>query len=145
MVLKGQSGDVIPGMLGDENRSYYIFKDDVTGITGNHTIKLFVAARESMMSFPATFVGETLGSGTAYELPVSSMSVDVSTDGSSWVSADGSSNDGYWTAGGVSGLTDGVEGTLYVRLTVNGEQKTTDGAAPSGIGSNDYTAITFTP
>ena len=30
-------------------------------------------------------------------------------------------------------------------LTVNGEKKTTDGAVPAGDGSNDYTAITFTP
>lgn len=145
VVLKGQSGDLIAGMTGDENRSYYIFKDSVTGTAGNHTIKLFVAANESMMSFPAIYAGKTLNQGTAYELNISSMSVEVSTDGATWVAADGSSNDGYWTATGVAGLTDGVEGSLFIRVTVNGEQKTTDGSAPAGDGSNDYTVVTFTP
>ena len=145
VVLKGQSGDLIAGMTGTENRSYYIFKDSVTGTSGNHTIKLFVAARESMMSFPAIYAGKTLNQGTAYELYISTMSVEVSTDGSTWVAADGSSNDGYWTASGVSGLSDGVEGSFFIRVTVNNEQKTTDGAMPAGDGSNDYTTITFTP
>ena len=145
MVLKGQGSDLIAGMTGTENRSYYIFKDSVTGTTGSHTIKLFVAAKESMMSFPAIYAGKILSQGTAYELPISTMSVEVSTDGATWVAADGSSNDGYWTASGVSGLTDGVEGSFFVRVTVNGEQKTTDGVMPAGDGSNDYTTITFTP
>jgi hypothetical protein len=145
VVLKGQSGDLIAGMTGTENRSYYIFKDSVSGATDNHTIKLFVAARESMMSFPAIYAGKILNQGTAYELNFAAMSVEVSTDGSTWVAADGSSNDGYWTASGVSGLTDGVEGSFFIRVTINGEQKTTDGAIPAGDGSNDYTTITFTP
>lgn len=143
VVLKGQSGDMIPSMMGTENRSYYFYKDSVTGSTGSHTIKLFLAAKEGMMDFPALYVGKVLNSGTANELTVSSMSVEVSTDGSTWVAADGSGNDGYWTATGVTGLTDGVEGSFSIRLTVNGEQKTTDGAAPSG--SNNTAQITFTP
>lgn len=144
-VLKGQDGDKIAGMTGTENRSYYIFKDSVTGTTGNYTIKLFAAAKENMMSFPAVYVGKTLNGGSAYELNISAMTIAVSTDGSTWIPADGSGNDGYWTAGGVAGLTAGVQGSIYVRVTVNGELKTTDGAAAAGDGSNDSTVITFTP
>ena len=143
VTLKGQSGDMIPSMMGVENRNYYFYKDSVTGSTGSHTIKLFLAAKEGMMDFPALYVGKVLNLGTANELTVSSMSVEVSTDGSTWVAADGGGNDGYWTATAVAGLTDGVEGSFSIRLTVNGEQKTTDGAAPSG--SNNAAQITFTP
>jgi hypothetical protein len=145
VVLKGQSDDLIDSMTGTENRAYYIFKDSVTGATGNHTIKLFVAAKESMMSFPAIYAGKILNQGTVHELNISSMSVAVSTDGATWLPADGGSNDGYWTASGVSGLTDGVQGNFFIRVIVNGEQKTTDGAAPAGDGSNDYATVTFTP
>jgi hypothetical protein len=145
VVLKGQSDDQIASMTGAENRGYYIFKDGVTGSTGNHTIRLFVAAKESMMSFPAIYAGKSLNPGTAHELNISTMNVEVSTDGATWVPADGSGNDGYWTASNVSGLTDGVEGSFFIRVTVNGKQKTTDGAAPAGDGSNDYATVTFTP
>ena len=96
------------------------------------------------MSYPAVFVGATMNSGTAYELTVASMSVEVSTDATSWTTAT-DNGDGHWTVTGISGLTDGVAGTLYVRLTVNGEQKTADGAAPMGDGSNDYAQFTVTP
>ena len=148
--LKGQSGDLIAGMMAGstEHRTYYIFKDSVSGTTGNHMIKLFVAAKVSMMSFPTAYVGQTLSSqdDPSHVLNISSMNVEVSTDGANWVGADGSSNDGYWTTvSGISGLADGVEGNLYVKLTVNGEQKTSDGAVPAGDGSNDYATITFAP
>lgn len=143
--LKGQSGDQIAGMMMSENRSYYLFKEALTGMTNNHTLSLFVAARESMMSFPAVSVGTVLNSGDAmYELTVASMAVEVSTDGTNW-SAATDNGTGHWSVSGISGLTNGAEGNVYVRLTVNGEQKTTTGAAPAGDGSNDYATFTVTP
>jgi len=142
--LKGQS-DMIAGMMMPEKRSYYLFKDALTGMTGNHTLNLFVAARESMMSFPAVSVGTVLNSGDAtYELTVASMAVEVSTDGTNW-SAATDNGSGHWSAASISGLTNDVAGTVYVRLTVNGEQKTGDGAAPAGDGTNDYASFTLTP
>ena len=143
--LKGQSGDQIAGMMMPENRSYYLFKDALTGMTGNHTFNLFVAARESMMSFPAVSVGTVLNSGDAtYELTVASVVVEVSTDGTNWI-ATTDNGSGHWSATSISGLTNDVAGTLYVRLTVNGEQKTADGATPAGDGTNDYAQFTVTP
>lgn len=142
--LKGQA-DMIAGMMMAENRSYYLFKDALTGMTDNHTLNLFVAARESMMGFPAVSVGTVLNSGDAtYELTVASMAVEVSTDGASWAAATDNGN-GHWSVAGISGLTNDVAGTVYVRLTVNGEQKTADGAAPAGDGTNDYASFTLTP
>lgn len=149
VVLKGQA-DMIPGMsMGggmpmDQHRSYYLFKAALTGMAGNHDLDLFVAARESMMSYPAAFVGATMNAGTAYELTVAGMSVEVSTDETNWTAATDNGN-GHWTVTGISGLTNGVAGTLYVRLTVNGEQKTADGATPVGDGTNDYAQFTVTP
>ena len=148
-VLKGQS-DMIAGMAMsggmamDQNRSYYLFKAGLTGMSGSYDLDLFVAAKESMMSYPPVFVGTTLSSGTAYELTVASMSVEVSTDASTWLAATDNGN-GHWTVSGITGLSNGVAGTVYVRLTINGEQKTSDGAAPMGDGSNDYASFTLTP
>ena len=151
VTLRGQTdSDMIAGMaMGGgmampENRSYYLFKDGLSGMTGNHTLNLFVAAKESMMSYKAVSVGAVLSSGDAsYELTVASMSVEVSTDdGASWVVASDDGN-GYWMAASLAGLTDGTAASVQVRLTVNGEQKTTNGLSPDG--SNDYGTFTLTP
>ena len=52
--LKGQN-DIISSMSGTEKRSYYIFNDGLTsGMSmGSGTLNLFIAAKDSMMSFPA--------------------------------------------------------------------------------------------
>jgi hypothetical protein len=145
-VLKGQN-DKIAGMMGmpAEPRNYYLFKDGISGSTGDHTFNLFIAARESMMSHPAVSVGTVLNDGDmTYELTVGSMTVEVSADGSTWFAATDNGN-GHWSASGISGLTDDVQGTLYVKLTVNGEQKTTNGGAPAGNGTNDYGIFLVTP
>jgi len=44
---------------------------------------------------------------------------------------------GYWVASGIPGLTDGSQGTLYVKLKVEGEQKTTDGFKTNGLPASD--------
>jgi hypothetical protein len=145
--LKGQN-DMIADMVtqGATQRTYYLFTDGITGTTGDHTVDLFIAARETMMSHPAVSVGTVLNAGDPdYELTVSTMTVEVSTDPSFGTKVDATDNgNGHWSAAGISGLTDGEPGTLYVRLTVNGEQKTTTGGAPSG--SNGYaTFLQLTP
>jgi hypothetical protein len=132
-------------MMAPESRTYYLYTDGVSGTTGNHTFELFIAALENMMSFPAVSVGAVLNQGDpTYELTVSTMTVEVSTDSAfstPIVATDNGS--GHWSATGISGLTDDQQGTLYVRLTVNGEQKTTTGSAPSG--TNAYATFLVTP
>lgn len=142
--LKGQA-DMIDGMMMPEQRSYFLFKDGLSGNTGNHTFDMFIAANESMLSYPAVSVNTVLNNGdTTYELTVTSMTVEVSTNQTDWIMASDNGN-GHWSATGINGLTDGSAGTLYVRVMVNGEQKTTDGMAPMGDGSNDYAMFTVTP
>ena len=144
-ILKGQADDMIAGMLMPEQRSYYVFRDSLGGTTDNHSFGLFIAAKESMMSFPAVSVGTVLNSGDPdYELTVNSMTVEVSSDGMTWVPATDNGN-GHWLANNITGLTDDVSGSLYVRVTINGEQKTTDGMAAAGDGTNDYAVFSVTP
>lgn len=141
--LKGQA-DIISTMTGTEKRGYYLFKDDVvTGVTS--TFSLFIAAKESMTSFPA------ISSGTVLTSPTGTWAVDpatttllASTDLSTWVTGTDFGS-GHWSIGGISGLSSGVTGTVYVQLTVNGELKTIDGLASNGSGTNTYATFAVTP
>lgn len=147
--LKGQA-DMIMGMnmmsgeMEMQNRTYIIFKNHLMGSTGNHTFSFFLAARESMMSHVAVYESVTLNLGETYELLVSPITVEVSTDGANWTTAMVSS-DGNYMVSGLTGLTDNQLGEIYVRLTIQGEQKTTNGLAEAGDGSNDYATFTVTP
>ncbi len=135
--LKGQY-DVIAAMSAPEKRSYYLFHDGVTRSTFN----LFIAAKESMMSYPAVSIGTTLHDATGMPWTVNPMSVSASTDGTTWVSAADVAG-GHWFFGGLTGLATGQAGTIRVRVTINSEQKTTDGNA--GSGTNEYATFTVTP
>ena len=124
--VKGQA-DLIKDMMGmDEKRNYYIFKDSLTG-AGPYTLTLFIAAKESMMSFPVVKVGDTLQSGMGgTPLPVTSMSVKVAVNGGSQL--DASVNpDGTWRVS--LDLNNGIANTVEVELSVNGERKTSDGTS----------------
>jgi len=134
--LKGQT-DIISSMTGTEKRSYYLFKDDLV-TAGTSTFNLFIAAKQSMMSYPAVSSGTVLSSPTG----TITMTVDASTDGSSWVAATDNTK-GSWSIPGLSGLVSGTTGTIYVRMKVNGEDKTTDGNAASG--ANGYATFVVTP
>ncbi|MDT8383389.1 MAG: hypothetical protein RRB22_03145 [Gammaproteobacteria bacterium] len=124
--LKGVD-DRIAGMGQPESRSYYLFRSGLSGETGNHRFQLFIAARENMMDYPALASGSILNPGDAeHELSVTSISVEVSTDAGSWITAS-EDGGGYWTAEGLGGLDNGSQGEIHVRLSVNGEQKSTDG------------------
>ncbi len=124
-----------------ENRKYYLFNDGITGTTGNHTFNLFIATKENMMSYPAVSVGTVLKDENGNDWTVNSMSVEVSTDQTNWIAATDKGG-GHWSAAGVTGLTDGSRGTLYVRLIVEGEQKTDDGNAPDGVADNAVFEVT---
>ncbi len=136
--LKGQN-DIISSMTGTEKRSYYLFNEGLTGTTG---FNLFIAAKESMMSYPAVSGGTTLHDETDAAWTVNPITVSASTDGSTWIAANDNTG-GHWSVTSLSGLSSGVTGTIYIKMNVNGEDKTTDGSAPSG--SNAYARFTVTP
>jgi hypothetical protein len=127
--LKGQA-DVIKDMMSmDVSRDYFIFKDSLTGTgMGPYAFTMFIAAKETMMSFPAIINGNTLASGMGgTSLTISSIAVDVSVNDASSVAAT-DNGDGTWTVSGLT-LTAGSENEIEVTLTVNGERKTSDGTA----------------
>ena len=136
--------DKIMGMTGEMNRKYFVFKDSMTGMGDNRNFAMFIAAIENMMSYPAVSDGTTLSTGTLYQVIATPMTVEVSTDKTNWVMATDNGN-GSWSAAPLSGLVNGVEGKVYVKLTIDSEQKTTNGAAPAGDGTNDYGSFTLTP
>lgn len=139
--LKGGSDDQMPTMTmpmaamemeetpATTPRTYFIFNNGITGMGDNRSVELFLAAKESMASFPALTANITLNEGSNAELVIDSIDnviVEVSSDNSNWSPAT-SQGEGVWQASGISGLTE----TLYVSLTVNGEKKTTDGEVES--------------
>jgi len=140
--LKGVTDEIMSMTGGAEKRRYHLFKSSLTGMTDNHAFQIFIAARESMMSFPALVDTLVLNATTMYELTATTLIVEISTDLSSWCTATDDGN-GYWSCSGLSGLTNGVEGHIYVRLSVSGEQKSTNGMAADS--SNDYATFTVTP
>ena len=129
-------------------RTFQVFKSKLMG-TGDHTFEMFISTMETMMSFPAVYPTVELNAGTADATTISTMTVRVSTDPafpatSATVTANSDAN-GYWTAMGITGLTDGQEGTLYVEVTINNEllNSSVDGVAGAGI--DDFATFTVTP
>jgi len=138
VTLKGQN-DIISSMTSTEKRTYYLFRDGLA-TNSTTTLDLFIAAKESMMSYPAVSVGTVLSSPTG---TVTSMTVEASSDGgANWITATDNTK-GHWSIPGLSGLVSGATSTIFVKLNVNGEAKTTDGNALSG--TNDYATFIVTP
>jgi hypothetical protein len=139
------SNDTIGSGMGVTKRPYYLFNDGLSGTTG---FNLFIAAKESMMSFPAVSIGTVLSSPTG---TITSMSVRASTDSDPdpnnkiWIDAVAGTNPGQWSLSGLTNLASGVSDTIYVQLTVNGEQKTLDGLVSNASGTNTYAAFIVTP
>jgi hypothetical protein len=143
--LSGVS-DAIMGMAGLEKRTWFLFNDGLSGTSGSSSFKLFLATKEmgTMLTFPAVKIGDTLKNESGTSWTVNTITIEASTDKTTWVPAIDSGN-GHWTAAGLSGLTAGAPGKIYVRLTVNGELKTVDGLALAADGANGYQTFSVTP
>ena len=133
--LKGVN-DKIGSMMGSTSRTYQIFNDGI----GGSNVKFFITAVDdsAMMTFPTVSVGTTLHNQMNAAVPITDMTVDVSTDKSTWATLSDNGS-GRWSKPGLAALAVGSH--LYVRLTVNGEQKTIDGAAVGA--SNAYGDFTI--
>jgi hypothetical protein len=124
-VLKGNADMIASTMgMGGTKRPYYLFNEGLT----NDTFTLFVAAQDDAMmtSYPALFAGSTLHDQAGAAVAVTAMTVELSTDKTAWIAATDHGN-GHWSAAGLTLPDSG--GHIYARVTVNGEQKTTDGSA----------------
>lgn len=125
------ANDKIAGTMGQpaQIRSYYLFKNSLAGESGNHTLKLFIATRESMMDHPPLSLGQDLTDESGQVWAVTTMTVQVSTDeGATWTAMTDEGG-GHWTGAALPGLVQGESATLLVRLTVNGVEKTGNGEA----------------
>jgi hypothetical protein len=105
------------------------------------TLKLYISHAENMMmDFKAASLGSVLSSPTG---TVTTMIIQASLDGgSTWISGIDNLN-GHWSVPGLTGLITGQTSTIYVKLNVNGQDKTTDGNAASG--SNASATFIVTP
>lgn len=136
--LKGIN-DKIGGMMGSSSpRTYQIFNDGISG----SSVKFFITAADdaAMMTFPAVSVGTVLHDQMNATMPVTAMTVEVSTDKTNWTPLTDNDN-GKWSAVFGTMLTAGSH--LYVKVTVNSEQKTTDGAAVAAGNTNAYGDFTI--
>lgn len=136
--------DFIAGAAVPEKRTYFLFRDALTESGGAYTFGFFLATKENMMSFPKVLTGGQLKDQNGAFWTVNSIAVEVSTDAATWFNATDSGN-GHWSVAGLTGLSSGVSGKIYVKLTVNGEQKTTDGVAVVAGGTNGYQTFTVIP
>ena len=144
--LKGVTDKILSSSTGTatENRTYYLFNDGLTSAMGSYTFKLFIAAKESITSMPAIENGSTLHNETNSAWTISSMTVDASTDNADWHPATEGAVTGHWSIASLPGLSSGQTGTIYVKMTINSEVKTTNGLA-AAAGTNDYATFTVTP
>jgi hypothetical protein len=134
--------DKIMGMAGVENRTWFLFNDGIMkdGMASTYTVKLFTATKAMMTSFPAVYVGKALKNDSNADWTINTMVVEVSSDKATWTPLTDAAGNGHWS---VSGITPDMSNKLYVRLIVNGEQKTTDGKTLAADGSNGYQTFTI--
>jgi hypothetical protein len=123
------------GAGGMSTTKYVIFRDGpLTAAAGS--LKLYLARSENMMmDFKPVYVGATLAGPTG---AVTSVTLAASVDAAftTPLAASHSAN-GHWSVD-VSSLSPaaGTQATVYLKLNVNGENKTTDGnVLSSGNGS----------
>jgi len=138
--LYGPSDIVASGMSGTQYTKYVLFRNGtVDAATG--TLNLLIAHAENMMmNFKPLSVGSVLSSPTG---TVMSMVVSAATDTAFTSPVSGvDGGNGHWSLA-VGGLSSGVATTIYVKMNVNGENKTTNGTTASG--ANAYTSFVVTP
>jgi hypothetical protein len=138
--LYGPADIVVSGMSGTQYTKYVLFRNGtVAAATG--TLNLLIAHAENMMmKFVPASVGSVLVSPTG---TVTSMVVTAATDTAFTSPISGvDGGNGHWSLA-VGGLSTGTTATIYIKMNVNGEDKTTNGAAAAGI--NAYTSFVVTP
>ena len=109
-------------------RPYFLFNNGLSTAGDNHDFSIFLATKDSMMSFPS--------------LNADSVIVEMSTNQTTWTTAAYTAT-GIWTGSDLSGLTAGEEGIIYVKLTVDDLQATDTGEAPDASDENSDEAMFF--
>jgi hypothetical protein len=123
------------GAGGTSSTKYVIFRDGTLGAAAG-SLKLYVSrAEDSMMTFKPVSLGSVLAGPTG---TVTSVSLTVSADAAFTVPlAAVDAGHGHWSVDlSTLGLVAGSQATVYLKLKVNGEDKTTDGLAASGANAS---------
>jgi hypothetical protein len=133
--------DIVSGPSVTQYTRYILFQNGSVSASSG-TLKLMISHAENMMMyFNPVSIGSVLSSPTG---TVTSMVVSAATDTAFTSPVSGTDDgNGHWSITGFTGLSSGVTTTIYVKLNVNGEDKTTNGAAASG--ANAYTSFIVTP
>ncbi|MBI4667513.1 MAG: hypothetical protein HY751_14015 [Nitrospinae bacterium] len=127
-------------------RNYYLFTDSlVPGETHGSALTVFVATlQEGLMSFPPLTAGlQLMGMDGSVQKTIDNFTLEISGDGVEWdaMTCDGNSRcEGHLH----HAYAAGEQGTAYLRLTVNGDVYTTDGAAANNSAdpaSNNANAV----
>jgi hypothetical protein len=132
--------DIVTGMSGTQYNKYYLLKDGPVTVAAS-TLRLFIAHGENMnMKFVPVSDGSVLSSPTG----TVAMTVQASMDSafSSLLTVDDNGG-GHWSVSGLTGLVSAQTTTIYVKLNVNTQDKTTNGLPAAG--SNDYATFIVTP
>lgn len=136
------STDTYTSMGSTSIRSYPVFKDSLTLMNSMGTLKLFIAAQESMTSWPALKTGLSLNSAA---FTVGTLLVEVSTDSGTTWSAMTESSAGHFTKTNIAGLTSGTQATFLVRLTINGNVYNNSSTGTAGGTATNYATFKLTP
>lgn len=129
-------------VTGTTYNKYYLFRDGPVS-AATPTLKLYISHGENMMmDFKAVSAGSVLSSGTITYMIVTA-STDSTFPATPGVTVTGTDKGtGHWELPGLSSLSSSGIYPVYVKLEVNGEDKTTNGSAASGI--NSYATFTVT-
>lgn len=130
--LYGTSADMVAsmGVMPPAKRTYLLFKESVNAAT--QTFNLFLATRDDamMMKFPAVSGNSTLtdSTGATWDVNPATSSVQISTDNVNYYGATDNGG-GHWSASN-AGLILTPGATVYVKVTINGEEKTDIAGTP---------------
>lgn len=146
---KGASPEDAPLMNGEPMpRPYFVWLHQVNAnATGGHDLDLLVSTKKSMMMFPPVKSGLALGMSMDMT-PVApfvesvSLSLDLDGDGTYETALDGSSNNGHFTANGLTLLDVDGDGTL---MDVSAELTLTHGDDNDPTTTADQTTFTMSP
>ena len=137
--LKNNS-DTIMNMGVAIPRPYHLWKDVAT--TGTFTIFLDVT-QEGMLAFPPLTVGTVLkdANNQNVQMTINSLELLASLNGTTWTAMTCNAN--ARCSFNNNALVAGTAATVYVKMKINGNDYTTDGAAVSA--TNAYATFTVTP
>lgn len=141
--------DQIAGAGGMKSpRKYLLFRDSLAPRDGGHELVLFLATvAEGMMVFPPVTTGLELKDAAGNpQRKIDTLELSASADATTWTPM--TCDDSARCRATLTGLTAGTAGSAFVTMKINGEDYTTDGAAPDGrsdLTTNAFATFTLTP